>query len=338
MRFRTIGLISTLALGLLAGPLPAEAQKAGKVYRIGWLRFSPRPPTGPTHVAFRQGFCRIREDNHMPIITICRGAFAGGEEVAQYVAQTLDFRCVGREELVEASRTYRITAAKLNEILEREPHWWEHWHQNLQPYRIALQAAMCSVAQEGNIVYHGHVGHELLPGIRHVLKVLLTAPLEFRIKKVRSQQRLDETSARRYIDHVDRARTRRLTAMFGSDWRDPTRYDLVLNLAQMSLETARHIIVEVARLGQYQPTAASEQELQNLALTTRVQAALMMSPRYRNIALNVQAEGGQVRVSGVVTRSVSQHEIIRHVECVPGVSNVVMDLIRLPDHPKYWCF
>ncbi len=39
MRLRTIGLISTLVLGLLAGPLPAEAQQAGKVYRVGYLRF-----------------------------------------------------------------------------------------------------------------------------------------------------------------------------------------------------------------------------------------------------------------------------------------------------------
>ena len=33
MRLRTIGLISTLVLGLFAGPLSTEAQKAGKVYR-----------------------------------------------------------------------------------------------------------------------------------------------------------------------------------------------------------------------------------------------------------------------------------------------------------------
>jgi len=30
MRLRTIGLISTLVLGLLAGPLPAKAQQEGK--------------------------------------------------------------------------------------------------------------------------------------------------------------------------------------------------------------------------------------------------------------------------------------------------------------------
>ncbi len=54
MKLRTIGLISSLVLGLLAGSLSAEAQQAGKVYRVGWLRFSPRPPTSPNHVAFRQ--------------------------------------------------------------------------------------------------------------------------------------------------------------------------------------------------------------------------------------------------------------------------------------------
>ena len=38
MRLRTIGLISTLVLGLLAAPLHAEAQQAGNVYRIDILR------------------------------------------------------------------------------------------------------------------------------------------------------------------------------------------------------------------------------------------------------------------------------------------------------------
>ncbi len=38
MRLRTIGLIGILVLGLLATPLPAEAQQAGKVYKIGILR------------------------------------------------------------------------------------------------------------------------------------------------------------------------------------------------------------------------------------------------------------------------------------------------------------
>jgi putative ABC transport system substrate-binding protein len=55
MRLRTIGLISTLALGLLAGPLPTEAQKAGKVYRIGYLSAASRSALTARTEAFRQG-------------------------------------------------------------------------------------------------------------------------------------------------------------------------------------------------------------------------------------------------------------------------------------------
>jgi len=56
MRLRTIGLIGILALGLLAGPLPAEAQQTGKVYRIGFLDYRLRSTTtDPRFVALRQG-------------------------------------------------------------------------------------------------------------------------------------------------------------------------------------------------------------------------------------------------------------------------------------------
>jgi len=52
MRLRTIGLISTLVLGLLAAPLPAEAQQAGKMARIGYLSHHAGPIASDE--AFRQ--------------------------------------------------------------------------------------------------------------------------------------------------------------------------------------------------------------------------------------------------------------------------------------------
>ena len=60
MNFRTIALISILVVGLLAAPLRAEAQQAGKVYRIGFLDFRFRSTTtDPRHVAFRQGLSEL---------------------------------------------------------------------------------------------------------------------------------------------------------------------------------------------------------------------------------------------------------------------------------------
>jgi putative ABC transport system substrate-binding protein len=60
MRLSTIGLISTLALGLLVGPLLTEAQQAGKVYRVGFLTTgSPVRTFKLRMAAFRQGLKKL---------------------------------------------------------------------------------------------------------------------------------------------------------------------------------------------------------------------------------------------------------------------------------------
>jgi len=263
----------------------------------------------------------------MPIVIIYRGTFTAGEEIANGVAQTLGYRCVSREVLIEASRSCGISEAKLNDILEKDAYWWERWLQDMRPYRTALQAAMCELAQEGNFVYYGHIGHELLPQIRHVLKVMLTAPLEFRISEIQSQHGLDEVGARNYIDRVDAAGTRRLVALFGTDWRDMTRYDLALNVAQLGIDGVTRVIVEAARLERYQPNAASKQDFKNLTLVSRVQAALVMSSKFQDLAVTVRAENGEVHVLGVFARSVSEEELVRVIKSVPGVTKVITDCL-----------
>src|SRR5262245_5681579 len=265
----------------------------------------------------------------MPIITIYQGASGEGQELAQSVAQALGYRCVGREVLVEASRRYRIPEAKLNEIVEKGPHWWERLLHDLRPYRTALQASLCELAHDGKLVYHGHIGHELLFGIGHVLKVLLTAPIEFRIAQVRARQNLNDAAARHFIDEVDKARSRRLMAMFGTDWRDPNRYDLVLNMVKMRREGAKRMIIEAAKLDEYQPTASSSQAFDDLKLASRVQATLFASPDTRGLALEVRAEAGHIHVKGRVDHGM-EDKVVSLVKNVPGVSNVTSDLYSVP--------
>jgi cytidylate kinase len=267
----------------------------------------------------------------MPIITIYQGASGEGQELAETVAQALGYRCVGREVLVEASRRYRIPEAKLNEIIEKGPHWWESLLQDLRPYRIALQATLCELAHDGKLVYHGHLGHELLSGIGHVLKVLLTAPIEFRIEQVRARQNLPDVAVRHYVEEVDKARSRRLMAMFGADWRDPNRFDLILNMSKMRREGAKRVIVEAAKLEEYQPTPASIQAFKDLALGSRVHAALFASPDIRGSALEVRAEGGHVYVKGRVDQGL-EDEVEKLVKNIQGVTNVTTDVYSVrPD-------
>jgi len=265
----------------------------------------------------------------MPIITIYQGASGEGQELAETVAEALGYRCVGREVLVEASRRYGIPEAKLNDIVEKGPHWWERLLQDLRPYRIALQAALCELAHDGRVVYHGHLGHELLPGVGHVLKVLLTAPIEFRIEQTRTRQNLDDSAARHYVEEVDKARSRRLMAMFGADWRDPTRYDLILNMGKMRRDGAKRVIIEAAKLEEYQPTPASDQAFNDLALSSRVYATLFASPDVRGLTLEVRAEGGHIHVKGRVDHGL-EDKVVTIVKNVPGVTKVTSDLYSVP--------
>src|SRR5262245_1350931 len=78
----------------------------------------------------------------MAIITVYQGASGSGEGLAEVVAETLGYGCVSREVLIQASLRYGIPEARLDELAEKELHWWNRFLQNLEPYRLALQKAI----------------------------------------------------------------------------------------------------------------------------------------------------------------------------------------------------
>jgi osmotically-inducible protein OsmY len=91
----------------------------------------------------------------------------------------------------------------------------------------------------------------------------------------------------------------------------------------MTQETAGRLIIEAVQQREYQPTPESEQAFQDLTLTARVQAALVTSPKTRNLNVNVRAERGEVRLSGILTYPEFEQEIVAIAEKVPGVSRIV---------------
>ena len=270
----------------------------------------------------------------MAIITIYQGASGSGEELAEGVAESLGYGCVSREVLVEASLRYGIPEAKLNEIVEKGANWWNRFLENLEPYRIALQAAFCEIAGthgQNGLVYHGHLGHELVPGFKHVLKVLLTAPLELRIEQVKVRNNMNDTAARRYIEELDKARSRRLITMFGVDWRDASRFDLVVNLGRLSVTGAKRLICETVRLPDYQLTPASKQAFEDFALATRVKAVLAMASDVPRSQLDIKASHGKIAVSGSIPNWLAEETLVSKIRQVSGVTEVKAEIVRLPD-------
>jgi cytidylate kinase len=267
----------------------------------------------------------------MSIITISHEAFGDGRAIAERVANILGYRCISREVLVEASQRYGIAEAKFFEVLEEKPHhWWTQWLESRGVYRIVLQAGLCELAQEGNLVYHGRAGQELLPGIRHVLNVFVDTPTESRIQQVIIRKGLSKETAREYLEDLDRIRARRLKELFNIDWRDPTRYDFVLNTARMSVETAARFIAEVSQREEYRPTAESLQAIKDLTVNARVEAILMTSREIRIANLEVRSKGGEVFVAGILDTKGLDQLIIDTIENIPGVTGVKTYFVVTP--------
>jgi cytidylate kinase len=261
----------------------------------------------------------------MSIITISRGLFSSGQALAERVAETLGYRSMSRELLLEAGTRYEIPEAKLTELMETPPEVTPIKPELLRLYRVVMQAAMCEVVQGGKIVYHGHGGQEFLPGIQHVLKVRLLAPLAYRVARVREQRHMDQASAYLYIASQDDIRARRVQEFFGVDWQDPRRYDLLLNLGRMSLQEAAQKVVDWAKRPEFQPTPASEQALQDLTVKARVEAALAVNPETRAVSLNILARQGTVHAWGGLPGFGLEREVMRLIEGVEGVRDIVPD-------------
>ncbi len=265
----------------------------------------------------------------MSIITISRGTASGGQALAERVAAKLGWPCLSNEVIIEAAKRYNVPEPELVKAFEKAPTFWEKLTASRRVYLTFVRAAMCEYAEHGDLVYHGHAGHELLPGISHVLKVRLVAPLEYRIRAVMERHpRLDRKGAMRYINQVDEERTSRMRYLFDVDWRDPYHYDLVLSLNKLTVETAGDLVMQAAQWEQFQPTEASRRALHNLALSSRIRAALDAHPQFSPYDIGIDVEEGVVTLAGTLPTEDAIRQVITIAEQASGVKHVINQLVQ----------
>jgi cytidylate kinase len=234
----------------------------------------------------------------MSIIAISRGTLSGGEALAKGVAERLGYRCVSREVILEAAWAYGVPTEELLAAMEKRPPLWERLAGKRTAYLTFVRASLCEHARGGNLVYHGYLGHLLLPGIAHVLGVRVIADVEFRLQAAMQQQHLARPDAMAYLERVDKDRRQWTRFLYDVEWDDPHLYDVVLNLSRISLSAACDAVVHLAAQAEFRPTVASLKAMEDLALSSRVSAELARDPRTRGATLQVVADDGVVTVIG----------------------------------------
>jgi cytidylate kinase len=247
--------------------------------------------------------------------------------LAEELSKRLGYHSVGREEIVEdASKKYGVSEEKLRSAILKRPSTFKRFTYERGQYLAYIQAVLCEHAKNDDMIYHGNAGHFLLKGIPHVLRVRIVAPMELRIKFVEQRQQLLHDDALKYIEKIDKDRIKWTKFLYGVDWRSPELYDIVFNLETEDIRFISDMIQHAVQQEPFKTTPESQKIMEELALSSLVNAAIVSHPETRDAEITVKADGGIVTISGKVKTQEAIDLIKQVAETVPGVNEVRDDI------------
>lgn len=233
----------------------------------------------------------------MPIIFICGLPFGGGERLAKSLAQKLGYAYLDREDVVARANECGIPVGKLEVAMIKKAVVQERMAKLKERYLAVATATICERAAQGGLVYYGRAGHYLLPGVAHVLRVRLIPEESGRIETVRQRIKLPREKAEKFLADIDSDIRSWVRFVHGVDMDDPTRYDFVVNLENVSLENAATALCGIADLPDFRPTPASLAAMGDRLLQARARIKLALDPRTADADLTVRSAEGAVTIT-----------------------------------------
>ena len=235
----------------------------------------------------------------MSIITISRGSFSKGKEVAEKVAENLSYHSVSREVILEASQDFQIPQNRLDHAIHDAPSIIQRFTFEKQKYIAYVAAEILAHFKDDNVVYHGLAGHFFAKNISHLLKVRIIANMEDRIAALMERDHLGRDEAAAFLKKDDHDRKSWSSQIYGLDNTDYTLYDLIIHIDKLTIDNAVNIICQTATMPQFKATAESQQMIEDLSLAAKVRAVLIND----HPTCEVTSEGGAVAIAVQVTRN-----------------------------------
>ncbi|MEJ2023689.1 MAG: cytidylate kinase-like family protein, partial [Deltaproteobacteria bacterium] len=257
----------------------------------------------------------------MPVITISRGSYSKGKEVAEKVGERLGYECLSRGVLLEASKEFNVPEIKLVRAIHDAPSILDRIGYRKDRYIAFIRSAILQHFRKNNVVYCGLAGHFFVKDIRHVLKVRVIADLDDRIQSEVDRENLSKKESLHMLKQDDEERRKWSKHLYGIDTWDPSLYDLVIHVGKMSTDDAAEVICNTAGLETFGTTPESQRAMEDLCRAAEVRAALMD----REPDVDVVASDGivQVHTAALLTEG---EKLMKDIEAiaksVEGVTEV----------------
>ncbi|MFC1856632.1 AAA family ATPase [Thermodesulfobacteriota bacterium] len=211
----------------------------------------------------------------MAVITISRGSYSYGKEIAEKTAAKLGYKCISRDLLLEVSKEYHIPEIKLVHAIHDAPGILERLNRKKEKYLAFIKSALLNHLKEDNVVYHGLAGHFFVKHVPHALKVRVVADMEDRVRLEMERKCIDADKARCILEKDDDERRKWSKDLYGIDTADPGLYDLVVHIKQLTVDDAVDMICDTVSKEQFKTTPESQRKIEDLALSAAVNKALI---------------------------------------------------------------
>ncbi len=198
-------------------------------------------------------------------VCISRTLGAGGEEIGREVAERLGFKFVDDEIILRAARKVNVDPGLVEQAEHRQPlidrvlEWMGRAAEVPTPgaapvaqqaaafvpedFRALIRAVIFETARKGDVVLMAHAASMALGFMEGVLRVLVTASFETRVKRFSVAERKDEKEAAKALRDSDRERQEYFKRFYQLDEELPTHYDLIINTDVLTPAHATKIIV-----------------------------------------------------------------------------------------------
>lgn len=211
----------------------------------------------------------------MSIISISRGSYSKGKEIAEALAEKLGYECISRDFLLDASEDFNIPEVKLVRALHDSPSVLERFTHGKERYIAFIRSALLEHLKRDNVVYHGLAGHFFLQGISHIFKVRIIANVENRIREEMRRENISEQKARHILQKDDDERRKWALYLYGIDTWDPKLYDMVLHVDTLAIDDIVDILLHAIERPCFKATEESRQAMQDLWLAAKAEALLV---------------------------------------------------------------
>jgi cytidylate kinase len=261
----------------------------------------------------------------MSIVTISRGSYSRGKEIAEIVSERLGYKCLSRDILLDTSDKYHIPEIKLIRAIHDAPSILDRFVYNKDKYINFVQSTLLNHLKADNVVYHGLAGHFFVKDIPHVLKVRIISDMEDRIMCEMERENISYEEAKSVLKKDDEQRRKWSLNLYGIDTSDPSLYDLVIHIGKITMNDAADLVCHTLEKEQFKTTAQSQKMIEDLALAAEVRTMVF------NITPNIGvfAYNGNIHIQAKA-RELQEEKLIEELKSsagsVEGVKNVTVEI------------